>query len=438
MKLKKARFLLIFCIWICGCMLFNSIQLAQKQKTYKNSITTEIEKFLRQQSYFLHSLREQILPYMQQEDLNMVIYLLRIYEDHMFILAKQGLSVATNIYLVSLDMPQYILGSNGQANLTMLAPHQNYYLQVVENPDTLIVSKIYTLDAMPKHKLVNVGLGMIDLHGQIDIRMAVDAIERLIVSMVPNEFFAFKFDDELSNPILEISPKAYWNAIIMPTILQGVYLFCVLIGLYIFQVYRQRYGVLCADLHSVKAQNQNLNTSLSAYKDIVAIQYKYGDKNMQKSNISLTMLEILTDAIAINSDLTHTRNISVSITDSDMAMVKIGKPLLCMQLISGILYEIIMQLPNAAKINVDIQIEYLGNSQQRIICEFVDDGFYSTLEYSEEPNIADIRAKGLERITYLLAELKAEIHHQHQAYQGNTITISFMQNVCSNVISLAF
>lgn len=448
MKYYKYWIRSILVIIICSSLLYYCMQLTFAKKYYRQQVKHALNSFLTQQQDLLQKLGQQLTPMLLKQDYAGIAQILNVYEDQIYVLAKHGFTVPVAIQFVSLNAPQQIINSNGALDHMVIAPDDAYYMRAAAAPTRLEWSKVYTQDAMPQHKLINLGYGVQagDKYlGHLDAQMALTALESFLTSELKMYARLFKLqfaNNGLEAPTIILQPKAYWSGIMQPTLITlGVLLIISGLLLIFYKLFMHIRNV-AAMLMQSQQQLAELSALLSMYKSILATQYKYGslallaDHGKQLLNVQ----QLLHDIKAVNADLIQQRAIKLNFaTQIDQGFYIQANNLSLMQILSGILYEILIQLPNGSAIDLQITVQNINRKQQKIVFKFTDNGFYTTLqEHTEQNSNADIRVKGWGNIKRLISLENADLEHVHTAYVGNTISLSVVQHVNDNVINLAF
>lgn len=440
MKIRKLGIYLAFATLISLNMAYYSIRLANAQKMYRKLLHHKLSEYLVQQQNLLEKLSQQIVPFILVHDIANIIYSLQLFEDQLFVLAKQGLTVPINIQFVSLNVPQQIISSNGIDG--MLAPDEEYYKHAFKASTKLFWSKVYIQIAMPKHNLINLGLGVWDNDkylGQLDVQLAISTLKEFLVkdASLQSPLFNFNLDKGLDTAVISLRPGVYWYAVLKPVLIIICMLIIVYItGLIIYKVYKYA-NLLKKNLANTKQQVTELTNTLNIYKEILSMQYKYGCLDINhKEKIAVTQL--LADIKAVNADLLLERNCDFHFILAEEITLHASK-LRMMQILSGILYEILRQLPNGSKVELEVIIVNNVENANQVVFKFWDNGFYTELiDNGEKNSIADVRVKGWDRIKQLVTIEGAILNYVHAAYDGNTIYFAVPYEVGRNVFNLAF
>ncbi len=443
MKYIKTKVCICFSLVFICCMMYFVMRLALEKRAYSFDVTLKINEFLLQQQSLLQSMHDKIAPLIKKNEIENIAILLNAYEEHMYILSKRNVNVSSNIYFISLDAPQFIVGSTGLLDAKTWNYNPYYYAKVAENPGRIVTSTIYAGKSLPEYKLVNIGFSS-DKNkqylGQLDLHIAVAAIHQILsVQRLQHNWFDFKFNENIENPIIYMRTDAYWQAIIRPSLLTMMFFIVVsILGIicYACILYVVR---LRTNLANNYEQIVLLKSETSIYKNVLSTQYKYG---ALRENIEqpISLYQIFMDAKTINMDMALAKGINIDIDCSGIEHIQVLYGIYLIQIFAGIIYETIKQLPKNSYIDVQVSVQEAKRQQNPIILFTLNDnGFYTELvSQPETKNIADIRAKGWEHIKLLLAQIQADMEFTHVAYQGNTILVSFVPQQYNNVINLAF
>lgn len=433
---KKLRVVLIFiCTTLC-CVACYTVQIRDAKIAYVTQLQRRTHSLLQQQQAMLQGLGKQLQPLIQAQDWPGMRQILQLYEDQIFVLAKQGVSLAAKMQWLSLDAANKIISSKGINHSGLLA-QEPYYLKSIAKPQQLILSNIYTTLEMPEHHLINLGLGLLckdEYCGHLEAQVSLPAIEAYLR---PNSnLFKYKIATSLQNPQISINARAYWlgltRYVIWGWMLVGVIMFVYTRIAHLHKNHKQT----SLDLQTAKQQLEQAHNTAQIYKNILHTQYAYGAQNCDASEI-INAAQLLSDVVMVNADLVKAREIQVKIASLPKHLRLYANKLSCMRILSGILYEILRQLPNGSRVDIQIQ-NRMQNETQCITFLFSDNGFYATLEEREEaPNTADVRARGWSNIQRLITNLQGAFTYQHVAYQGNTISFSILRNASKNVVNLS-
>lgn len=446
MKYKRHLFIFSLSIVICSCIVIYSMQLAEAKKSFHLKLTNKIQLLLEQQQELLQRLSKQLLESIKQQNLTEISKHLRIYEDQIFILAKQGLTIPVKIQWVSFNVPQIVVTSEGVANSNTLAPDQRYYLNVFADPKQLQTSNNYIKEEMPEYRLLNLGLSILDRHnniqGLLDISISLTSLHAYLESDLGAAAAVFSFNLlDLANPEIVLNATTYWVGLLK--FIAGVV--GTFAGLWLLISYGHKlYNytlVQNLQLENAKRQIATLTMNAVIHRNAAATQNKYGiiaadpeTKAMQLIDIS----ELLNDSLAVNAELAQIRNVTITLPTQKILQVYIfGNMVRLIQILSGIMYEVLSRLPANSTINVQLLITDLPLNARQFTFKFTDNGFYNTLDSrSELQSTADIRIKGWDNIQNLIAMEGGNFEYVHTAYSGNTISFSLNVKESSNVVNL--
>ncbi len=301
---------------------------------------------------------------------------------------------------------------------------------------------------MPQHRLINIGYGvhMGDKYlGHLDTQLALNALETFLKADTHTyaKMFRLQFaNNRLQSPQIVLQPAAYWSGMLQPVLQTiGMVLIVLCFSLIIYQLYRHAKLVAAALAHT-QQQVSELSATVSTYKTILATQYKYGTL-MLLSDVKAQLLDVrqlLHDIRAVNADIIQQRAIKLIWPEHIQQNFYIfGHSVRLMQILSGILYEILMQLPDASTVELQVTVQNLTRKKQKIVFSFTDNGFHTSLQECEHENSStDVRIKGWHNLKRMIKKEKAYLEHTHTAYVGNTISLSVVQELGENVVNLAF
>lgn len=446
MKYRKHVFIILLICLICICVAIFTTQLADAKQRYKAAILTQIEQLCAQQQILLQRLGKQLIPALHAQNHSSISDHLRIFEDQNFGLAKQKLTIPINVQWVSLNIPAQILKSDGSIEELKQAQAEDFYLQIISDPNNLKISENFTRTEMPEYALVNFGLGIIDGTnnlGHLEASVALQDIDKYIRAnlRLGSDWFDFILVD-LHTPTVQIllRPAVVWMALgkfLSGIILLSSIFYAAIIYIYRFwQCYKQQQQAI-QDFRLQIANLQHINKLHIAAADI---QFKYGVlatvPNSEDTMINLNTL--LQDAKTVNATLAATREVPIELpAPTTESIYMLGNRVRLMQIVSGILYEVLKLLPVASKLQMDIITMEQTAQIRQYIFRFTDNGFYTELTNNPEPlSNADIRMKGWENILRLLELEDGGFAHSHTAYNGNTIEITLTRHVASNVVNL--
>ncbi len=439
--LKIGLLLGVISIMAAAALLY-SMQFAKAKQHYADQLQEQINQFIVQQNSLLQRLAKQMSFAVQQQDLPNIKLHLRSYEDLIFTLAKQNLTVPVNVHFVSLNAPQQIIGSNGKVDSNYLAPDEDYYSRSISEPNRLIFSGAYIKTEMPDHLLCNWGVGIIGQNylGHLDVKAALVAIENYIQARVaPNELFSFQLSvPDLSKSSVKVNSVVFIAGLVKFVILcitGAILLYSAvfyLIKLYAY-IKQQQQDISIMDKH---ISEQFLE--LSALKLATKIQEKYGilAANEDHSYSNIDIGQILSEVQTINTELAIARGVKIELVhDFEQPIHIYTNRLRLMQILSGITYSILQQLPDGSTLELQVILQELSNAHQKFLFKFTDNGFYTSLQ--DEPHVcslADVRAKGWDYINDLVEDEDGILDHIHAAYSGNTVYFTIIRKVHNNVV----
>lgn len=431
---------------ILACVISFIFQLHDIKHKFRHDLTSHIRQFIYQQQEMLQRLGKNLLIPIQQHDLATISAGLTAYEEILFSMSKQNLAIPVSIYLVSFDAPQQIVGSFGKLDDAVLAPDANYYTQIVEEPDQLAISKLYIKQAMPDYKFINLGLGIVNgnnYHGHLDIKLSVTALHQFIAQKLDPKFglYGFNFtDNKLLAPDIYLLYPACILAGIAYILIRMLIIVLSALGLVAIYKFYRKYSKLSMDLKRATEESKILTTKNIGLQNAVAVQDTYGllaAKTSSEIQI-IDLAQLLADVKAVNYMFALERGIVLSFPAYEENRLRFyGCKLRLMQILSGVLYEIIWQLKTASVVRLQVNYSDDHQGQQKIEFQFQDDGFYAKLQDRVvETSMADIRCKGWENICALIDQEMGHLEHIHTAYVGNTINITIHRKIVNNVIAL--
>lgn len=443
MKFKTQLFMLALIGVVCSCIVLFSIRLGTARAAYQQQIVHKIQDFLVHQQTMLQLLSKQAAPLIQQQDWVSLSALLRMYEDQTFGLAKQGLTVPVNAQWVSLNAPPQIITSYGAGETQLLAPDEAYYLRIVANPTQLEASTNYTRHAMPEHTLFNLGLGIMLAEqnlGQMDVSMALTSVQNYLAGAMPdNKFFTFNLVD-LQQPQINTNRQAYLFGLAEFLIFGSLsFIFMALVASFSRRVYihvKQQAATITSSQQRITELEQKCDLATRAQ----AVQLRYGQLTAAAEANATQLIylhELFADVVAVNAEYAALRDVQVELPHIAKQSHIIGNGVRLMQILSGMLYAILQQLPRNSTITIQLMTIDLPPDKRQFVFKFQDDGFYNTLpEQHELPSNADIRAKGWTNILRLIELEGGSFEHAHTAYSGNNISFSLLHTIAKNVVPL--
>jgi hypothetical protein len=436
---------LLFSIIVCSVGYI--IDLNKQKHAYTTRLTTKISLYLDQQQFSLQRLGTKLINPIKQANVLDIAQQLSTYEEIIFALANKGLTVPLSLQLVSLDAQQQIIGSFGELAATNLAIDEEYYSKIVEEPSKLAISKIYTKQEMPDHQMINLGVGIEDnsgnFYGHLDQKLSVSALHEYITQNVTenSELFSFKFDNQnLSKPAVHFNTLACLQAAIIYCALRLLLVGLVLnVGLYVVKTYKKT-KKQDQSLLALEQKLQLSNKKLRFADLALDTQNKYGKllKHANEENQLIDVQQLLIDVKAVNASYALECGVELVFPQYNTEILRFyGQQFRLMQILSGMLHEIICQMSSLGKIELKVRLNQDTHSLQKLEFVFSDNGFYNTLQLRDyELSAADIRCKGWANIYALIEQAEGHLKHIHTAYTGNSITLSIYSKTTTNVISL--
>lgn len=426
---KTATILIIATLAIFVCSISFTLHIITVKRIYTDNLSNELAKYLDQQKFLLQRLGQKLVRPIQQGDFNTVSQTINAYEEVIFSLSKQKLSIPANIHLVSLDAVQQVIGGFGYRDQKILAPDESYYSQVVEEPNSLAVSKLYIKHEMPDYPLLNLGVGITDsannYYGHLDLKLAVESLQEFFTS---HELFNLKFVD---NNLLK--PKIYYSktnlmlyAVKFILLRLASIILLITIITWLYKVYKQNLQLKISPLQS----------KIDKMQKFIDLQHNYG---VPSAGNKINLQQLLDDIKALNVIAADQKQIKLVLPEynNNHHLCFYAHKLRLVQILSGILYEIIMQVSVGGTIELKTILTDYPNDQQKVEFVFNDNGFYEKLQNREVVlSSTDIRSHGWDNIIKLIDLENGLLEHQHVAYVGNTIRFSLVCQAVNNVISL--
>ena len=282
-KLTVKSVVIYFSSALLGCLLLSVTIMQYDKSSYRKQIRAQLKHLAQHQQLLLQPLSKNLLDAIRKHDFNSVATNLRAYEELLFGLSKQGLSLPLSLHYVSLTVPQQIIGSSGKVSNHFLSPDEAYYLQVAEHPNILSFSKSYVTLAMPDYLLCNWGVGIIDhnnvYYGQLDAKASVDAVYNYIRRNLPLSSKVFSFNllgDSVLQPKIMVNSINYYMDTLRYTII-----FMIVITLFAISTFymRMAYRIYATRERAFKATTEQLKQlalQYEAMKLFMAVQHKYG------------------------------------------------------------------------------------------------------------------------------------------------------------------
>ncbi len=432
---------------ICGCFICFVVHFAEMKRDYTAKLQTNINVYLQQQIATLSRLSDALIPVLQQKNYVQVAALLAIYEEITFAQAQQGAAVPINIHFVSLSAPQHIIGSFGELDLRSIASDSEYYSRVAEVPDQLAFSKIYTNTDMPEYPMLNFGLGISDrlgvFYGHLDVQGSIIILQQYFNAQLEQyaSFFAFEINEQdFSRPIIKINRLNCWVLCLKFIIWRTLILSLGCIVLSALYMLREKVKQMKDTLLQQQQQILSLSYDLKVVRKAQAVQAQYGALHTKDDRALqiIILQQLLADVVAVNAEFAQQRAVQVDLPTDQCHTLRIqGNKLRLMQILSGILFEMILQQGAAGKIKIQVTLSARANDQQQLDFTFTDNGYYSKLQdRNEAATRSDVRCKGWSKINALVEQLGATLEYVHTAYSGNKIQFTVINRLVNNVVSL--
>lgn len=421
--------LIIAILTLIMCGISFTLHIITLKRQYSNVLRHEISQYLDQQKFLLQRLGQKLVGPIKQQDFNTVSQTINAYEEIIFSLAKQKLAIPANIYLVSLDADQQVIGGFGYTDQSILAPDENYYSRVVEEPGNIAISELYIKHEMPDYPLLNLGVGITgtvnNYYGQLDLKLAVKTLQNYFIS---HELFSFKFvDNNLLSPKISFDKNnlmLYAVKFIFLRLASIILLITILTWLY--KAYRQH----------LQLKISPLLAKIDKLQKFIEVQYNYG---LPAVGDKINLQQLLNDIKDLNIIFAEQKQIRLVFPEynNNQMLCFYGNKLRLVQILSGMLYEIILHVSVGSMVEVKTILTDYPSNKQKIEFIFNDNGFYEKLQHREVSlSTTDIRCQGWENIINLIDLENGLLEHQHVAYVGNTIRFSLVCQAVNNVVSL--
>lgn len=424
---------------------FYVLRISEYKRAYTDDVNVQIKNFIQQQNFSLQRLNNHILPALRSNDVAALSTYLAAYEDVLFGVAKQGHSPAVTVQFVNLNAPELIVSSKGIESNSTLAPDHEYYSKIIEDPYTLIFSHYYVKAEMPDYPLLDFGIGVTDslnnYYGQIDVKVAVLALQNFITSKITQHKDLFSFELQNNNslqPRVYIQQAACWQGCFNYVGLRFLVLVFGVAAYYLAIRHTRQIRQQRKDLSNTALQLQEADQQLKLMQNANSVQHKYGvlaHLGNTKQNINLA--EFTQDVIAVNAPLALQSGIKIIVANvgNNNLLVR-GNKLRLMQIVSGMLHEIILQLPAKSSVQLKVTITKQIQGTQLVEFCFTDDGFYEALipRFVEQSN-SDVRCYSWDSIEDLIEQEDAFFEHQHQMYQGNVLKFAIETEILNNVVN---
>lgn len=431
MKYKSLGFLAWILLVLAGCIVVESIYWASAKLTLQNKIAAEVNLFLEQQQQLFLRFSKQLQPAIKNKDFINISQQIRIFEDQIFMLAKQGWTVPIRVQWVSLNVPPKIITGEGSVDSQRLVPDENYYMQMVNNPHQLQVSKTYTKHAMPEYNLQNIGLAAeFANHGLLDSTVPLDILSAHVKQNLGamSKYFSVSISS-LQQPSIITSNKHFWNCIIIINII--ILLICSLFywlalwGLKIYRAWREK----CIELKLLMQKVDDLSHLLNLHKKAANTHMKYSKILNQIENAKqncVVVTELFQDMQAMSAELALMRNIKINfLQPTESQILLVGNRVHLIRALYGILHEVLQQLPANSIVEIQATVINLNSGDRRLVFKFTDNGFYKELS-----------DKVWVDLQQLVAMEGGVFEHIHSAYNGNTIRVEFSASLGNNIIQL--
>lgn len=216
-----------------------------------------------------------------------------------------------------------------------------------------------------------------------------------------------------------------------------LFLLLVILLVYTFYKKTRKQTILVAQ---TQQENKLLNDKIINLKKYIETQNKYGliENDLNNDNQVIDVEKLLQDVKAVNLDLVFEKNLNLIFPEYNSDILRIyGNKFRLMQILSGVLHEIIWQVGNFGTIELKVSVNYNHKGLHQLVFKFIDNGFYNGLEergYLESR--ADVRCKAWSRIFALIEQEQGSLEYVHTAYAGNSINLSIPRKVINNVVSL--
>ncbi len=424
------------------------MHVGRAKRLYAQQIEQQIGQLLTQQDFMLKRLGKRILLSIQQHNVQEIVANLRMYEDLCFALAKQDLSVPVSIFFVSLSAHQQVLSSSGMIDESFLAPDEKYYMQAIEEPNRLHISKAYIKSELPEFSLLNWGIGVQGhdkYYGQLDAKLSLDAIYIYLQAKIPNtQFFSYQLTiDSGLHPVVTVQQTLFWYGLCEQIFLWlSGYVVSIAAIFYVSKA-RRRWLLQKHVLQNSRQEIANLHSNLQILQLANEIQQKYGTLALTTAADAKQIIdihELLRDMHAVNAEFAIVRGVQMRLPNYTAHNLKFcGNMHRIMQILSGILYEIIYLLAAGSNLEIQVVFKDYAEDKQQLIFKFIDNGYYAGLQDRQVVmSNHDVRCFGWSNIYALIALENGTLEHTHVAYVGNTITLilPLSLQVTNNVVNL--
>ena len=427
--------MLLALLVVCACLLGFVTHLSCAKDIYHAQLTRQIEQYLAQQSIMLQRLGKNLIGPLKQSNIEDISQKLFAYEEILFLLAKQNLAIPVSAHLVAMDAPRKIIGSFGLLDVADLAPDEQYYTKIVEDPNNLAISQLYIKQEMPDYYFLNIGLGVVDSAGnylgQVDLKLAVLALQAFLKSNLHEHAHLFNFklaDNNLLNPQVSLNKTNFWLEFLQYMSLRiGLASILAWFSFVTHKLYRENRQ---HQQESNQLQKQLLaaNTKLSSAVSAAQVQNYYSLLATNGDNSQLIIVQqLLDDVKAVNLVWAIELGVQLSLPMPNQTnLLRFhGNKFRLMQILSGILHAIISMLSSGGNVELGIITRENQHGQHKLIFTFQDNGFYDALP-----------SKPWDEICALVGLESGELEHVHTAYVGNMISLTIARKLVTNVINL--
>lgn len=357
--------IIIICI-LCASVSF-AIQFGYRKHEQTAQTNRARERFFQVQEDFLFRISKVLAYSVKLREVAAINQHLAAYEEVLFTLHQP-----VNLQVAILDAPMQVIGLFPE-----LAPDQNYYSQLLQDPKHLAYSHTYTKSAMPDYPLLNYGVGILDQNGTVlgvvEARIPESVLQELINSQVPGTFYR------------EILWLAVWHVLLIATAITAIWL-----------------------LNKYRSSNTK---TVRRLQDFIDMQHRY--TSMSDIAMNFNIMQIVGDvyaAIAIGMQRAGVEIIFPH--DNTQVIYCYCQPKELVQTLTDIANNIARQLGANGRLQLEITLD---NNLVNFI--FTDNGFYNQLDPA-------------------WGDLKDNIQYLHTAYVGNKIVYSVPRIIKNNVISL--
>lgn len=432
---------IIIAIAMFSCLLINVVLLQLSKNRYGHNVKSELQNLVQQQQFLLQRLSKNLQAPISSQDLESISINLRAYEDLLFALSKQKLAVPLSLHYVSLTAPQQIISSNGSVDHHILAPDDAYYLRVAEEPDSLAFSKEYVKPEMPEYSLFNWGLGIVHnnaYHGQLDVQVAIESVHDYVQKSLTDRSKIFSFKLSINNmlhPEVIVNHLEYSLTLLRYTIFEMLILGSIILIKVAVLRFRRSFRANKSELMLSIKQLEFLTTQSTLIKSADELQYRYG--MMQYNDKTISIKQLLDDIYTANAPLAAARKITLSLIENDTNLQFQGDNLRLMQILSGILYEIILLLSASSTVKLQLVITELQKDMQQLQFKFSDNGFYNRfVDRNVAASSADVRSQGWNNINDLIELEGGDLEHLHTAYSGNVVSFTITRKVAQKIVNI--